>query len=44
MFWLFIIYAQYVYQLFIARFIVGLTGGGLFTCIPLYVAEIADDK
>lgn len=31
-----------VYYIYAARYLGGLTGGGLFTIVPLYVADIAD--
>lgn len=42
--WLLIIFAQNVIYLYIARFLGGLAGGGVFVLIPCYVAEIAEDK
>lgn len=43
-FWLCIMFGRYVYHLYFARFLAGCTGGGLFVCIPLFVAEIAEDR
>jgi len=40
-FWLIILN---VYELYIARFIGGLNGGGVFVLIPIYVVELAEDK
>lgn len=37
-------FGRYVYHLYFARFLAGCTGGGLFVCIPLFVAEIAEDR
>lgn len=33
-----------MYELLFARFLAGLAGGGVFVLIPLYVAEISEDK
>ncbi|XP_059617699.1 uncharacterized protein LOC132262445 [Phlebotomus argentipes] len=41
-FWLCVIFADYVYHLYLARFFAGATGGGLYIVVPLFVAEIAD--
>uniref|UniRef100_A0A1L8DF24 Putative facilitated trehalose transporter tret1 n=1 Tax=Nyssomyia neivai TaxID=330878 RepID=A0A1L8DF24_9DIPT len=41
-FWLCVIFADYVYHLYLARFLAGATGGGLYIIVPLFVAEIAD--
>lgn len=30
--------------LYVARILGGITGGGIFICIPLFVAEIASDQ
>lgn len=43
-FWLCIIFGRYVYHLYVARLLAGCTGGGLFVCIPLFVAEISEDR
>ncbi|KAJ6633527.1 Facilitated trehalose transporter Tret1 [Pseudolycoriella hygida] len=43
-FWLCIMFGHYVYHLYFARFLIGCTGGGLFVCVPLFVAEIAEDR
>lgn len=41
--WLLLIYAQSSWHLLASRFLLGVSGGGTFLCIPQYVAEIADD-
>lgn len=43
-FWLLIIFAKDVALLYLARICAGLTGGGLFVVLPLFVAEIADPQ
>lgn len=42
--WILTIYAVTVYELLFARFLGGLAGGGIFVLIPLYIAEISEDK
>lgn len=41
--WTIVLFAQYAWHLYVARLAIGLTGGGVYICIPLYVAEIAID-
>lgn len=41
-FWTILIFSTEVWHLYLARFCAGLTGGGLFVVLPVYVAEIAD--
>ena len=41
-FWMFLMFSTDVVHLFIARFCAGLTGGGLFVVLPVYVADVAD--
>lgn len=36
-------YAKNAVHLYIARFAIGIVGGGVFVIIPVYVSEIADD-
>ncbi|XP_055858511.1 facilitated trehalose transporter Tret1-like isoform X2 [Episyrphus balteatus] len=43
-FWIIIYFANEVYHLYIARFLGGLTGGGIFVVISIFIAEIADPK
>lgn len=33
-----------IYFLNETRFLAGITGGGVFICIPLFIAEIASDQ
>ncbi|KAJ6649970.1 Facilitated trehalose transporter Tret1 [Pseudolycoriella hygida] len=40
-FWLFVIFGRRVYHLYIGRVLAGMTGGGMYVCMPLFVAEIA---
>ncbi|KAG4071943.1 hypothetical protein HA402_006104 [Bradysia odoriphaga] len=40
-FWLFVMFGNRVYHLYIGRILAGMTGGGMYVCIPLFVAEIA---
>lgn len=42
--WLLIEFAQNVYYLYVSRFILGFIGSALFVIIPVYVAEIADNR
>lgn len=42
--WIIILYAEHAWVIIGARFLAGLTGGGVFICIPLFVAEIANDR
>ncbi|KAG4071144.1 hypothetical protein HA402_003276 [Bradysia odoriphaga] len=42
--WLLIWFAQNVYYLYVARFLNGMTGGGMYILIPLFLIEIADDR
>lgn len=37
-------FGRYVYELYMARFLAGCTGGGLYVCIPLFVSDIAEDR
>ncbi|XP_055838936.1 facilitated trehalose transporter Tret1-like [Episyrphus balteatus] len=43
-FWVLIMFANDVYYLYIARILGGISGGGLFGILPIFVAEIADLK
>ncbi|XP_037039592.1 facilitated trehalose transporter Tret1-like [Bradysia coprophila] len=42
--WLLIWFAQNVYYLYAARFLNGMTGGGMYILIPLFLIEIANDR
>lgn len=42
--WAMILFATNVTQLYIARFLAGFSGGGLFVILPLFIAEISEDK
>lgn len=42
-FWLTVMYSNYVWQLYIGRLLSGLTGGA-FVCIQLFLADISDEK
>ncbi|KAF5290647.1 hypothetical protein FQR65_LT01937 [Abscondita terminalis] len=42
--WLIIAYARTTWNLYLARFIAGLSDGVLFSCLPLYLAEICNSK
>lgn len=39
-----IIFATNVWEICLGRFAVGITGGAVYICIPLFVAEIASDQ
>lgn len=42
--WLLIIYAQNPYYLYVSRFISGFSGSANYVILPVFVAEIADNK
>lgn len=42
--WITSILATEIYHFYIARFLGGLTGGAIFVCIPIFVAEISSNK
>ncbi|XP_070495771.1 facilitated trehalose transporter Tret1-like [Chironomus tepperi] len=42
--WIFVYYARTPFYLVVSRILGGFAGGGLFTLVPLYTAEISDDK
>lgn len=42
--WITSIFATEIYHFYIARFLGGLTGGGIFVCFPIFVAEISSNK
>lgn len=42
--WLLVIFAQNVYYLYGSRLLLGFIGSVLFVVLPVYVAEIADDR
>lgn len=42
--WLMVYYAQFAWHLFVARMFAGFTSGAVFTCVPLFNAEIASDQ
>ncbi|KAF5305812.1 hypothetical protein FQR65_LT07551 [Abscondita terminalis] len=42
--WLMIAFARSVWELYIARFLAGISDGIIFSCLPLYLAEICDPK
>lgn len=37
-------YAENAWALIVARSLLGLAAGGMFICIPLFVAEIAHER
>lgn len=41
-FWTLLMFSKVVAHLYLARFFAGITGGGLFVVLPVFVAEIAD--
>lgn len=43
-FWIIVTCATRIELLYFGRFLAGLTGGGAFVSIPLFVAEVADDQ
>lgn len=44
LFWLFVLFGNNVVDLYIGRIFAGSTGGGMYICLPLFVAEIADQR
>lgn len=42
--WMCIIVGTNIYYLYAAKILAGITGGGIYVLIPIYVAEIAEDK
>lgn len=42
--WAVVRLATEAWQLIVARFLAGLTGGGMFICVSLFVAEIANER
>ena len=43
-FWLLVFFGDYLYHIMIARFIMGMTAGGIQTGVIIYVSEISNDK
>ncbi|XP_055545657.1 facilitated trehalose transporter Tret1-like [Wyeomyia smithii] len=43
-FWITVYFATSVYQLYAARLVAGVTGGGIIVTFPLYIADISDSK
>lgn len=43
-FWVIVLFARQVEYLYMGRILAGFTGGGIYVCIPLFVAEIADQR
>uniref|UniRef100_A0A182MN01 Major facilitator superfamily (MFS) profile domain-containing protein n=1 Tax=Anopheles culicifacies TaxID=139723 RepID=A0A182MN01_9DIPT len=43
-FWIITYVATSVHQLYLARFLAGLTGGGIIVVFPLFIADISDKK
>lgn len=42
--WILIIFARNWFHIFLSRFLGGLSGGGLYIIIPLFISEISDDR
>lgn len=42
--WILIIFAQNMLYILMSRFLGGLSGGGLYIIIPLFISEISDDR
>lgn len=42
-FWCLVFFSTHVYHLYLARFIAGITGGGIIRTIPLYITEISEN-
>jgi MFS family permease len=43
-FWSLVFFSTHVYHLYLARFIAGITGGGIIRTISLYIAEISENS
>uniref|UniRef100_A0A182W7L4 Major facilitator superfamily (MFS) profile domain-containing protein n=1 Tax=Anopheles minimus TaxID=112268 RepID=A0A182W7L4_9DIPT len=43
-FWIITYFATSVHQLYLARFLAGLSGGGIIVVFPLFIADISDKK
>lgn len=44
LFWLSVLFGYYPWHLYVGRVFGGMTGGGLYLCVPLFVSDIADRK
>lgn len=42
--WTIVIFATEAWHLYVGRFFVGFTGGGLYICYPMFIAEISSDQ
>lgn len=42
--WMILLLANSVYEIYVSRFVLGIGGGIVFTAIPMYVGEIAEDS
>ncbi|XP_055858513.1 facilitated trehalose transporter Tret1-like [Episyrphus balteatus] len=43
-FWIIVYFSKNAYHLYLARFVGGITGGGIFLIFPIFISEIADPK
>ncbi|XP_062551189.1 LOW QUALITY PROTEIN: facilitated trehalose transporter Tret1-like [Armigeres subalbatus] len=43
-FWMIVYFGTSVYHLYIARFLAGVTGGGVIVTFPLFIADISDSR
>lgn len=41
---MFIIFGEYAWHICVSRFLAGVAGGSVFTCLPQFVAQFASDK
>lgn len=41
---MFIIFGQYAWHIGASRFLSGVAGGSVFTCLPQFVAQFASDQ
>lgn len=44
LFWFMVLYSTSAVDLYIGRIFAGATGGGMYICLPLFVAEVADQR
>lgn len=42
--WFLFYFAQSIEWLYVARVCAGLTGGGMFVVLPIFIGEIADNR
>lgn len=43
-FWALVLFSKHAYQLYLARFLAGITGGGTLRTVSLYITEISENS